>query len=145
LPLGTATGLRGGIANIRNVIGSAGDDILVGNGGNVLFGGAGRDLLIAGASASQLFGGDGDDILIGGGPVDSSREYLDRVMAVWTSADDYATRVAALRGGLLNADSVGGNGQQNTLYGEGEEEGDLFFGTFVDLTDRTLDEVFIVI
>ena len=49
LRAGTATGLRGGVANIRNVVGSAGNDILVGNGGNVLRGGAGRDLLIAGA------------------------------------------------------------------------------------------------
>ena len=66
LPLGTATGLSGGIAKIQNVIGSDGNDILVGNGGNVLQGGKGNDLLIAGATASTLLGGDGNDLLIGG-------------------------------------------------------------------------------
>ena len=33
---------------------------MVGNGGNVLTGGAGRDLLIAGLTASQLDGGEGN-------------------------------------------------------------------------------------
>src|SRR5262249_34721499 len=67
LPLGQATGLRGGIVNIRNVVGSGGDDILVGTGGNVLDGRAGRDVLIAGSlAASTLLGGEGDDLLIGG-------------------------------------------------------------------------------
>ena len=50
LVLGTATGLAGGIKRIANVTGSPFNDILVGNGGNVLNGGAGRDILIAGAA-----------------------------------------------------------------------------------------------
>jgi hypothetical protein len=62
LRTGTASGLRGGIVNIKNVIGGAGDDILIGNGGNSLTGGAGRDLLIAGAMASFLYGGGGEDL-----------------------------------------------------------------------------------
>jgi hypothetical protein len=142
LPLGTATGLRGGIARIQNVVGSPGDDILVGNGGNALFGGAGRDLLIAGAAASQLFGGDDEDLLIGGTTVnDTDRERLDQILAEWTSAASYETRVANLRAGLLNSDSMSSNGQQNTLNGEGGR--DAFFGSVFDLEDRQADEVFV--
>ena len=48
LPLGSATGFAGGISNIENVDGGIGNDILVGNGGNVLTGGTGYNLLIAG-------------------------------------------------------------------------------------------------
>src|SRR5262249_46167913 len=47
LPLGTATGLAGGITNFRNVNGGRGNDILVGDAAvNTLRGGGGRDLLI---------------------------------------------------------------------------------------------------
>ena len=65
---GEASGLLGGINRIQNVTGSSFDDILVGNGGNVLNGGAGRDLLIAGAKPSILYGGNDEDILIGAPP-----------------------------------------------------------------------------
>jgi hypothetical protein len=132
LQTGQATGLTGGVSRLQNVIGSAGDDILVGNGGNALFGGAGRDLLIAGASASQLFGGGDEDILIGGTLNDGSRANLDAIMAEWTrtgDGNDYASRVARLRASLLADGTITGNGGGNTLTGEGGL--DLFFGSFV--------------
>lgn len=142
LRTGQATGLAGGISNIQNVVGSAANDILVGTGGNVLVGGAGRDLLIAGITDSQLFGGGDEDLLIGGTTAhDTNRAALERVMAVWTSAADYETRVANLRAGLLGADSVSSNGLQNTVNGEGGR--DAFFGSLFDLTDRLEDEVFV--
>lgn len=138
LQTGQATGVAGAITHIQNAIGSAGDDILVSNGGNALFGRAGRDLLIAGASASQLFGGGGEDILIGGTTAyDTDRDGLNRIMAVWTSAADYDTRTHDLRFGLLNADSVSGNGQQNGLYGEAGR--DFFLETLADLDDANDD------
>jgi hypothetical protein len=137
----TASGLAGGIANIQNVIGSAGNDILVGSGGNVLRGGAGRDLLVAGSIASQLFGGDDDDILIGGTLRNSDPDDLDELMAEWTSAADYVTRVNNVRNGWLSMDDVSSNGQQNTLNGEGGR--DLFFGGLIDLTDVEDGEVFV--
>ena len=137
LQLGTATGLLGGIANIQNVVGSAGDDILVGNGGNVLTGGAGRDLLISGAFSSVLNGGGDDDILIGGTTdYDTDQTALTAIMAEWSSATDYATRIANLQIGtggvpILNAATVSSNGGGNTL--DGNAGLDLFFANMDDL------------
>ncbi len=144
-------GLRGGALDDRflmsglplaarvTIDGGAGNDVLVGSGGNVLRGGVGRDLLIAGATASQLFGGGGDDILIGGTTLnDADPDALNRIMAEWTSTADYLTRVNNLRHGLLGADSVSGNGQQDTLNGEGDS--DLFFADFADLHDAVEGE-----
>lgn len=139
LQTGQATGVAGAINHIQNVIGSAGDDILVGNGGNALFGGVGRDLLSAGALASQLYGGGDEDVLIGGTLNDSSRANLDAVMAEWTrtgDGNDYAARVARLRAGLLADGTMTGNGGGNTLTGEGGL--DQFFGPFV--TDWQVDD-----
>jgi hypothetical protein len=67
LALGTATGVAGGVRNIENVMGGQGDDILIGNDlANVLSGGPGRDILVGRGGADQLLGGSDDDILIGG-------------------------------------------------------------------------------
>ncbi|WP_439577096.1 M10 family metallopeptidase C-terminal domain-containing protein [Elioraea sp.] len=55
------------LANIENLIGSAFDDVLIGNDGpNTLWGGAGNDLLDGGAGRDVLYGGDGNDTLLGG-------------------------------------------------------------------------------
>ena len=142
LPLSTASGLTGGIASIQNVIGSAGNDILVGNGGNVLSGGAGRDLLIAGAFASILDGGDDEDLLIGGTTdYDRNAAALLAIMAEWKRTDvDYATRVANLKSGAnglpsLNANTVHSNGGGNTLRGLAGR--DFFFANLaLDTLDR---------
>jgi hypothetical protein len=140
LPLHTATALAGGIANIQNVMGSAGNDILVGNGGNLLDGGLGRDLLIAGAFASILNGGEDEDLLIGGTTnYDADPAALSAILAEWTSASGYATRVANLENGrngapILNADTVRSNGGGNTLSGSAGLD---FFFANVDLD--TLD------
>jgi hypothetical protein len=106
---GEATGYNGGISRIQNVIGSAFNDVLVGNGGNVLDGGPGDDLLIAGATASTLRGGDGADILIGGRTAfDRDLGTLDAVLADWINDGTF---------NLLNA-QVTGNGGGNTLLGQ---------------------------
>jgi len=139
LPLGTATGLTGGIAQIHNVIGSAGDDILVGNGGNILDGGHGRDLLIAGASASTLLGGAGDDLLIAGTTIyDNDPVALAALHAVWTSSDNYTTRSAQLANDLLRDGTFTLNTRRSDVLGQGGL--DLFFTLFDNLTDRTDDE-----
>ena len=63
--LGEAIGDR--LVGIENLIGSAFDDAMKGNGlANRLDGGDGNDLLIGGAGDDLLIGGLGDDELIGG-------------------------------------------------------------------------------
>jgi Ca2+-binding RTX toxin-like protein len=150
LPLGTASGLTGGIAFIQNVIGSAGNDILVGNGDNVLNGGAGRDLLIAGALASTLNGGEDEDILIAGTTdYDSNNVALEAILAEWTRAGaDYATRVANLENGTNGVPisekdiTVHSNGRGNQLTGNAGLD---FFFTMDDLDaldrDRLIEEL----
>jgi hypothetical protein len=153
LQTGAATGVGGGIANIRNVTGGSGGgpgvyNILVGNGGNVLTGGDGRrNLLIAGASASTLIGGNDDDILIGGTTAydtEAGLVSLQAIMNYWSNTtDDYATRVANLLSGngvpLLDATMVKNNGGGNTLMGNhgGAGEMNLFYG--MDPTLETTD------
>src|SRR5205823_7989617 len=84
LPLGSATNVGGSVANIQNLTGGAGSNILVGNGGNVLTGGTGRNLLIAGATASTLVGGGADNILIGGTTAyDMDLASLQAIMDYW--------------------------------------------------------------
>jgi hypothetical protein len=67
LQAGQATGFGGGIAGIRNVVGGAGNDLLIGDGqDNALTGNGGADLLIGLDGNDTLDGGDGNDLLIGG-------------------------------------------------------------------------------
>jgi Ca2+-binding RTX toxin-like protein len=101
LQLGTATGVDGGINSIRNVLGSIGNDLLVGDANaNVLTGGTGRNVLIGGGGADQITGGVGDNLLIGGSTVyDTDAAALDLIMQEWLLASDFATRMAALRTG----------------------------------------------
>lgn len=116
LPLGTATGVGGGIRNIAHVIGSAANDILVGNAlMNALLGGAGRDLLIGGNDKDSLNGGAGDDILVAGTTTaDSNVAALDAMMVEWARALPYATRIGNLTGLLTASDD---NGAVGTLIG----------------------------
>jgi Ca2+-binding RTX toxin-like protein len=101
LAAGTATG-AGGIANIRNVIGGQGGNILVGDArANILQGGAGRDLIIGGMGGDTINGGPGDDLLIGGSTrYDLDPVALDAIMAEWQSRDSYPDRILKLRSGV---------------------------------------------
>ena len=110
-----------------SIDGGAGNDILVGSGGNWLTGGAGRDLLVAGGLASVLDGGLDEDILIGGRINDFSLSNLNAIRMVWTQTGDYNSRVATLRSNLLADDRVTGNRESDTLTG-GLDSLDLFFG-----------------
>jgi hypothetical protein len=144
LQTGSATGVGGTVAHIRDVTGGSGGgagvyNILVGNGGNVLTGGDGRrNLLIAGTTPSTLIGGNQDDILIGGTTAydqEAGLTSLNAIMAYWSgTADDYQTRVANLLSGngvpLLDATKVTNNGGGNTLTGHhgGAGELNLYYG-----------------
>jgi hypothetical protein len=140
LQLGSATGLGRGEAHIQNVIGSAFDDILVGNGGGTLSGGAGRNLLIAGPTAGTLLGGPGESILIGGTTVfDRDLAALDAILTDWSDSTlDYAIRVAHLRARRLATAMVASNGLRNTL--EGGAGLNLFFASQLDSTNQKAGE-----
>jgi Ca2+-binding RTX toxin-like protein len=114
-----------------SIDGGAGNDVIVGSGGNVLTGGIGRDLLVAGALPSTLDGGSGEDIVIGGKLNDTSKANLDLIMSIWgDSGSSYAIRVTSLRANLLADDKITGNGNTNILTG-GIDALDLFFGSTV--------------
>jgi hypothetical protein len=132
LQTGSATGVGGSIANIQNVTGGGGSNILVGDGGDVLTGGTGPNLLIAGATASKLIGGGGENILVAGTTVyDKDAVSLQAILDYWAGTDDYATRVANLTAGngvpRLDATTVTGNGGGGTLLGGPGL--DLFYGS----------------
>jgi hypothetical protein len=121
----------------ETLVGAAGNDtLLAGSGNNVLVGGTGKDklvagsgsnLLIAGSGASSLIGGSGQDLLIGGTTsFNNNMTALAAIMAEWTSADDYATKIARLTGTqsggangstLLTNATVQNSGKANTLTG----------------------------
>jgi hypothetical protein len=104
LALGTATAVSGGIANIQNVTGSQGDDLLVGDANaNVLLGGTGRNIIIGGAGGDTITGGGGDNILIGGrSAYDTNLTALDALFAEWTNPTlTIGLRSAALKKGIV--------------------------------------------
>jgi hypothetical protein len=111
LPLGVATGFSGGISNIRNVTGSQGNDLLVGDANpNLLVGGTGRNVLIGGAGADTLDGSraTGDNLLIGGTTnYDTNLAALNAVFAEWTRTDlSFAYRVSDLTTGKNGANKT---------------------------------------
>jgi Ca2+-binding RTX toxin-like protein len=100
LPLGVATGLNGGVSGIQNVIGSIGNDLLVGDANpNVLVGGTLRNIIIGGGGADHLVGGRGDNILIAGTTdYDQNLAALDDFMIEWLRTDlTFRQRVADIR------------------------------------------------
>jgi hypothetical protein len=129
LVTGAATGVAGGVRNIQNVRGGAGNNTLTGNGGNILIGGAGtnhlvdvyagssasgRSLLIGGTGSSTLTAGAAGDILIAGTTnYDSNYAALQSILAEWQSADDYVTRFKRIEG----QQSGGLNGSNKLVWG----------------------------
>ncbi|WP_020474715.1 LamG-like jellyroll fold domain-containing protein [Zavarzinella formosa] len=91
--------LIGGAGN-DILTGGAGNDVLIGGTGNdFLTGNNGRDLLIGGMGADSLAGGLGDDLLIAGSTIhDENLAAIDGIMAEWTSARVYTTRIGQLTG-----------------------------------------------
>ncbi len=122
-----ATHVAGQVKGFENVLGSKGNDVLVGGGQPVtLRGGTGRSILIAEAGKSRLFGGDGDSILVAGLTLyDANQAALDKIMMEWKRNLPVADRVhhITLGGGLNGAfrlfrhinGTVGSNGQVNDL------------------------------
>jgi hypothetical protein len=126
LLLGKASALHGGIANFENVIGSIGNDLLVGDAkANILVGGTGRNVIIGDAGADRITGGGGDNLLVGGSTIyDGTVAALDLIMQEWTSPADYPTRMNAIATGtdllagsgvMLNVNTVIPDGRANVL------------------------------
>jgi hypothetical protein len=124
LPLGYATGLTGGISNIRNVVGSQGNDILVGNGqANALIGGTGRNILIAGQGGGDtLVGGPGQNILIAGYTDDDlDIGALDAVMAQWIAGNAEPFALSQVHPDT-SADTLVGGGNNLFFYTPGQDQ-----------------------
>jgi RTX calcium-binding nonapeptide repeat (4 copies) len=148
LATGAATDLAA-IANIRNVIGGSGDDILTANalanvlmggaGNDLLTGGAGRDILVGGSGSDFLYEGNGGSILIGGvlsyyneAAQTADTVALNALQAEWSRTDlDYEGRVNHLNGSvagglngtnLIDNATVLDDGQVDTIFdGSGQD------------------------
>ena len=134
--------LLGGGGN-DHLYGNAGNDTLQAAGNSVLTGGGGNDTLIAtGTGRAFLIGGPGNDTLIGNGDdllLSGSTTYgvsqvaLDAILAEWTSADSYTTRISKIRNGggangsyVLTPSTVPDDGVVNTLKDSAGNTGDWF-------------------
>ena len=109
LQLHSAAGVGGTIANIQNVVAGNGNDMIVGDANpNVLTGGTGRSILIGGGGADVLNGGLSDNILIGDGTIyDLNAVALMAIFNEWTRTDaSFQQRVAD----LISPSSNGLNG-----------------------------------
>jgi hypothetical protein len=131
--------LAGSISNDAWIYGGAGNDELMGGSGdNVLFGedgddtligSIGRNLIVGGAGSDRLQGRPGEDIVVGGTTVwDNNETALLAIMAEWSSAADYQTRIDHLRGttagGLngsyvLDSTTVVDDGNVDRMFGSG--------------------------
>ena len=98
--LGVTSVLDGGAGNDM-LIGGGGNNVLVGSTGNdQLFGQSGRDILIGGDGLDRLIARGNDDILIGGSTThDGNTTELLQILDEWTSTDSYTTRVDKLHNG----------------------------------------------
>jgi Ca2+-binding RTX toxin-like protein len=104
--------LRGGDGN-DFLHGNGGNNVLIGGDGNdLLFGGDGFDIVIGGLGSDVARGGGGDDLLIGGTTsYDQSDDQLFELLAIWSSPQTLAQRVATLSDEeaairLVNGDTV---------------------------------------
>jgi len=108
-----------------SLYGGQGNDVLVGGSGNdYLSAGGGRNLLIGGRGADTIFDPWSEDIVIAGyTSYDHNEAALAAIMAEWTSSNDYATRIAHLRGdlagGLNGSVFLKSKGPDATVFDDG--------------------------
>jgi ELWxxDGT repeat protein len=138
LPLGSATGVTGGISNIQNVTGSQnGGDILVGDqNANVLKANKGHNILIGGSGGGDTLTSGGADILIAGSTIyDSNLAALQFILNEWKSSSPatYLTTINNIKTSAtdpLSAAQVSDSGSPDhadTLNGKGAASSDWFF------------------
>jgi RTX calcium-binding nonapeptide repeat (4 copies) len=144
MPLNKATAVGGSISGIQSVLGSIGNDLIVGDANaNVLQGGTGRNIIIGGAGPDQITGGAGDNILIGGTTLwDTNATALQAIMQAWLSNTGFDQRVNALRRGIvvngvtyaLNTSTVHADSSPDRLIGGSGQN--WFFVDFDDVIDN---------
>jgi hypothetical protein len=160
LASGAATGVGGGVTNVRNVRGGKGSNTLTGNaqgniliggaGNNTIHGGSGRSILIGDKGLASVVGGSADDIVIGGYTnYDSSSTAndlaLEAILAEWQSADSYTTRISKIKAGLPGGyklawgTTVHDSGKADTLTG-GAGMDWFFEGALDTITDHQAGE-----
>ena len=128
--------------------GGNGDDVLIGGSMNdSLIGSAGRDLFIGGAGADTLENtlsgtGGGDDILIGGtSSLSNNVAALNAVMAEWSSANSFVSRVFNLfNGGGANGAIVLNN---LTVQNDSSSADRLTGGSEIDWFFQSSNDVFV--
>lgn len=113
-----------------NLIGGAGNDvILTGAGDDDLKGGGGGDLLSGGLGNDRLLGGDGDDILMGGGGRDTLiggqgfdfASYADSITGVEVNLRAGAPGGGALGDMLTGIEGLIGSAHDDTLTGDSSD------------------------
>ena len=123
----TPAWLYGGDGN-DTLFGGQGNGVLMGGDGNdFLMAGRGRNLLIGGRGADTIFSAFGEDIVIGGyTSYDDRPAALAAIMAEWTSSNNYATRIAHLRGdlagGLNGSVFLKSKGSDATVFDDGASD-----------------------
>jgi autotransporter-associated beta strand protein len=111
LLLDTASLVGQGVFNLANVIGSQGNDLIVGDANTTsLVGGTGRNVLIGGGGTETITGGGGFNLLIGGKTAyDTSLAALQDLMQYWDNPN--ATTLDSLVNPLKSKKGVTVNGQ----------------------------------
>jgi hypothetical protein len=120
-------GAPGGVSRIANVMGSMGDDLIVGDANaNELIGVTGRNVIIGGAGADNLTVGGGDNILIAGTTsYDQNLAALGTIFQEWTRRDapQRVRRQHLQSGGGLNGsyvlNAVNTESQPATVFDDG--------------------------
>ncbi len=103
------------LSSIENIMGTAFDDVLTGNGeANLLVGGAGKDILMGGAGADVLMGGDGLDLA------------------------DYSTSNAGVYIDLNTGEARGGDAEGDVLSGIENLRGSIFDDVLIGSAETTL-------
>jgi serralysin len=123
---GSANDVLMGDSYPNDLEGNGGNDIIVGNAGNdTLIGGGGRDVIIGGLGMDTLDGRGDSDLLIGGTTsYDANTVALTAILAEWTSANPYATRINNLRtgGGLSGGNILQSTGGGRTVFDDGDAD-----------------------
>lgn len=135
------------------IMANGGNDILVGGSGNdTLMGTSGLNILIGGTGADLLLGGTGEDLMMSGSTVyDTDQVVLRYLLAEWTSANPYQTRIDHLLGvtpgganSTLTLNPTTAHNDSDADYLTGGTGRDWFLASSVQdvITDRAVDEVF---